>query len=138
MKRSDLFKNKGYWTSKIQLKLFKEIDDYMKENNLNRTQLAKKLGVSRGYITQVLNGDFNHSVSKLVELSLAIGKIPEFKFKDLESEIKNAEDGVRTLTWEVSVQPNVNQEPIGDYSESKTTDIVNEEIYPIQNIAGNS
>mgnify|MGYP006307971051 CR=1 FL=1 len=56
----------------------------------------------------------------------------------VESEIKNAEDGVRTLTWEVSVQPNVNQEPIGDYSESKTTDIVNEEIYPIQNIAGNS
>ncbi|MCF8234039.1 MAG: helix-turn-helix transcriptional regulator [Bacteroidales bacterium] len=105
MKKSDLLKNKGYWTSKIQLKLFKEIDDYMKENNLNRTQLAKKLGVSKGYITQVLNGDFNHSVSKLVELSLAIGKIPEFKFKDLESEINNAEDGARVLNWEYTVQP---------------------------------
>ena len=46
----------------------------MKDKKLNRSQLAKKLGVTKGYITQVLNGDFDHRISKLVDLSLAINK----------------------------------------------------------------
>ncbi|RQP19275.1 MAG: XRE family transcriptional regulator, partial [Parapedobacter sp.] len=63
---------------------FELINEYMSENQLNRTQLAEKLGVSKGYVTQILNGDFDHKVSKLVELALAFGKAPRLTYVDLD------------------------------------------------------
>jgi len=104
MKREELLKNKGYWISKIQIDLYNQLEKYMSENNLNRTLLAKKLGVSKGYITQVLNGDFNHRISKLVELSLAIDKVPELNFKDLNNLIREENDGYKTITWTLKVK----------------------------------
>ena len=104
MKREELLKNKGYWISKIQLDLYNELEKYMSENNLNRTQLAKMLGVSKGYITQVLNGDFNHRISKFVELSLAINKVPEISFKDLNNLIQEENEGYKTITWTLKVK----------------------------------
>lgn len=104
MKRADLIKNKGYWISKIQIDLYNQLENYMSDNNINRTKLAKKLGVSKGYITQVLNGDFNHRISKLVELSLAIDKIPEISFKNVNQLIKEDNDGYKTVTWNIKVK----------------------------------
>lgn len=76
----ELLETPEYWTTRIQLELYAHLQDYMKENGLNRTQLAQKLGVTKGYITQVLNGDFDHRLSKLVELSLSVGLIPKMEF----------------------------------------------------------
>ncbi|NLE62945.1 MAG: helix-turn-helix transcriptional regulator [Bacteroidales bacterium] len=84
MNREELLKSPEYWISKIQIELFNELEQYMKKNNLNRTKLAEKLGVTKGYITQVLNGDFDHRLSKLVELSLAIGLVPNVKFEKVD------------------------------------------------------
>jgi len=70
---------------KIQNSLFVELEDYIEKNNLNRTKFARKLGVSKSYLTQVLNGNFDHKLSKLIELSLAIDKIPKIKFKDVNT-----------------------------------------------------
>jgi len=63
--------------------LYGEIEHYMKENKLTQTALAQKLGVSKGYLSQVLNGNFDHKLSRLVKLALAIGKAPLVEFKDL-------------------------------------------------------
>lgn len=106
MKREDLLKNKGYWISKIQIDLYSQLEGYMTDNNLNRTQLAKRLGVSKGYISQVLNGDFNHRLSKLVELSLSIDKFPEIKFKDLNKLLNEENEGVKTVTIEYQIKRN--------------------------------
>ena len=76
----ELISTSEYWTTRIQLDLFNHILNYMQENGMNRAQLAQKLGVTKGYVTQVLNGDFDHRLSKLVELSLAIGLIPKLEF----------------------------------------------------------
>jgi transcriptional regulator with XRE-family HTH domain len=81
--RNDLVNSKEYWMVKIQTELFAELEKYLSDNNMTRTQFAEKLGVSKGYVSQVLNGDFNHSLSKLIELSLAIGKVPVLHFEDL-------------------------------------------------------
>ena len=89
MNREELINSKEYWTTKIQLDLFKAISQYMKKNNLNRTQLAEKLNVTKGYVSQVLNGDFDHKVSKLVELSLACGLAPQIQFEKIENYVKN-------------------------------------------------
>ncbi len=93
--RKELLTSKEYWTVQIQNDLYAAIDQYMKENGLTRTSLAEKLNVTKGYITQVLNGDFDHKVSKLVELALACGVAPLFHFVKMEEFIKNdAQDKV--------------------------------------------
>ena len=72
MKREELLNSKEYWLSKIQIDLFNEVEMFMEKNNLNRTQLAEKLGVSKGYISQILNGNADHRISKLIELSYSL------------------------------------------------------------------
>ena len=52
----------------------------MKETGRNKTQLAEYLGVSKGYVSQLLNGDYDHRLSKFFELSLAFGVIPQIDF----------------------------------------------------------
>lgn len=73
----ELLKTDTYWLTRIQTQLFNAMNDYMRENNLNRKQLAEKLGVSKGYITQIMNGDFDHKLSTFVKLILAVQKIPD-------------------------------------------------------------
>jgi transcriptional regulator with XRE-family HTH domain len=84
MTRKKLLSSPEYWILEIQMQLYKIINDFMENNNINRTQLADKLGVTKGYISQILNGDFDHRISKLVELALSVGKVPRIKFEDLE------------------------------------------------------
>jgi transcriptional regulator with XRE-family HTH domain len=92
MKREELFRTKEYWIVQIQNDLYGIIEGFMKKNGLSRTKLAEKLNVTKGYVTQVLNGDFDHKVSKLVELALASGKAPILHFVDLDQYIQDDKD----------------------------------------------
>lgn len=80
----ELLQTDTYWITKIQNDLFNAVEDYLRENKMTRAQFAAQLGVSKGYVSQILGGEFNHRLSKLVELSLAIGKAPVLEFKDLD------------------------------------------------------
>jgi transcriptional regulator with XRE-family HTH domain len=85
MTREDLIKSQEYWMVTIQTELFNHVRLYLEENKMTQTQFAAKMGVSKGYISQIMNGNFNHSLSKLIELSLAIGKMPVLKFDNFET-----------------------------------------------------
>lgn len=80
MEREDLLRNPEYWIANAQIMLYNCADSFMKSTGKNRTQLAEHLGVSKGYVSQLLNGDYDHKLSKLVELSLAFGYIPKLNF----------------------------------------------------------
>jgi len=86
--RVELLSSKEYWLTQIQNELFRLVDEYLESNKMNRTQFADKIGVTKGYVSQILNGDFNHRISKFVELSLSIGKVPVIEFKDLNKYIE--------------------------------------------------
>ena len=88
MKRAELLKSEGYWIAKLQTDLYRELISYMERTHKNSSQLAEYLGCSKGYISQLLNGNFDHKMSKLVDLSLAIGKAPKIEFEDLNQYIK--------------------------------------------------
>ena len=70
MERKDLLTSAGYWIAKAQIDLHNCAEEFMSKNQMNRTQMAKHLGVSKGYVSQILNGDYDHKLSKFVELSL--------------------------------------------------------------------
>lgn len=85
--REELIKSKAYWLVKIQSELYDNVEKYLEQNNLTKKDFADKLGVTKGYVSQVLNGDFDHKVSKLIELCLAINKVPEITFRDIDEYI---------------------------------------------------
>lgn len=84
MNREELLKSPEFWTLEIQLELYRIITEYMETNKLNRSQLAEKLGFTKGYITQILNGEFDHRISKMVKLSLSVDRIPRIEFDKIE------------------------------------------------------
>lgn len=84
MARLDILKSPEYWITRIQLALYNCAYKYMETNKKNRTQLAEHLGVTKGYVTQLLNGDYDHKLSKLVELSLKCGYVPKIDFVPIE------------------------------------------------------
>jgi len=90
MKREELLSSPEYWTVQIQGQLLHEIHFKLESAGKTQSELAKELGVSKGYISQILNGDYDHRISKFVELSLAIGKVPMIEFRSLSEVI--AED----------------------------------------------
>lgn len=104
MKQEKYLKNKGFWLAKIQVGLFQEIEKFKRENSMNNTQLAEFLGCSKSYISQLLNGDFDHRISKLVELSLAIGRIPVVSYRDLKEYVRLEEIRVRRSNREIKSQ----------------------------------
>ena len=113
MTRAELLSSKEYWTTQIQLNLYNLIEDYRLKNNLNKSQLAEQLGVTKSYITQILNGNFDHKISKLIELSLEFNKVPILNFQDLqEYVIQDSYCGFDTAPFEFIKTP----KPKRDYS----------------------
>lgn len=88
MERKELLASPEYWTTSIQILLYNCAEEFMKATGKNKTQLAEHLGVSKGYVSQLLNGDYDHKLSKLVELSLAFGYVPKIDFVPTEEFIK--------------------------------------------------
>ncbi len=87
----DLVSSKEFWEENFKTVFFEAIEDYLEKNNLSRTDFANKIGVSRGYISQLMNGDSDHRLSKLIELSISIGKAPYLYLKDMEDVMHNVD-----------------------------------------------
>ncbi len=91
MERSELLQSKEYWTEKIKLELFQMVTNFKESNNLTVETLAKKLGVTKGYVSQILNGNFDHKISKLVDLALACDRIPVVKYEPIAQYLQDDE-----------------------------------------------
>lgn len=87
MKREELLRTKEYWMVQVQGNLFEAMQNFMTKEGINKTQLADKLNVTKSYVTQVFNGDFDHKISKMVELALACDKVPLINFVDVDAYI---------------------------------------------------
>lgn len=99
MTREELLKSREYWIAKIQIDLFNLIENYRTNKKMTKTQLATELGVTKGYVSQVLNGDFDHKVSKLVDLALAFGKVPVLNFEDIKQYVEDDELGLTHIPF---------------------------------------
>lgn len=94
LSRRELLQTETYWTVKIQNQVFNAVQDYLDKNDLNQSQFARKLGVSRGYVSQILNGDFDHRISKLVKLAMAVGKVPMISLENLPEVVWKETEGM--------------------------------------------
>jgi transcriptional regulator with XRE-family HTH domain len=83
LKRVELVRTPEYWFETIQNEIFRQVAAYLKDNNMTQNQLAVQLGVTKGYVSQIMKGEFNYTLKKLIELSLAVGKAPVINFMPL-------------------------------------------------------
>lgn len=89
MKREELIRSREYWITQIQINLFEVIDEYLNENNLTQSQFAEQMNVSKGYVSQILSGNFDHKISKYIDLLLACKKVPLIKTIDIDTYVGN-------------------------------------------------
>ena len=76
----ELIKSPEYWHEKFQNELYRQLKDFMDKTGKSQNDIAKDLKVSKSYISQILNGKFNFTLKKLIDLTLYVGKIPDFEF----------------------------------------------------------
>lgn len=86
--REEILRSPVYWLTHLQIEIFNLLNTYMEENNLTQKQVAERLDVPPFYVSQTLNGNFNFKLSKLVELSLLVGKAPTIQFETIEQILK--------------------------------------------------
>lgn len=82
--REELLKSEEYWFELAQNSIFRMVTEYMNEKAINQSELAAELNVTKGYVSQIVNGNFNYTLRKMIQLSLALGKIPVIEFKPIE------------------------------------------------------
>jgi predicted XRE-type DNA-binding protein len=109
MNREELLRNREWWIANIQNDLYAQIHDYMRKNNVNQNGVAEKLHFSKSYLSQVLKGNFDHKISKLVDMALALDKAPLIRYIDLDEYVKKDKERQDYLTVQ-SIPPAKNND----------------------------
>jgi transcriptional regulator with XRE-family HTH domain len=120
MTREQVLKHPAYWFEHQQNELFRQFHYYMKSEKINQTQLAERLGMTKGRVSQILRGESNFSMKTLIELGLSIGLIPKINYVPIEQEIN--EDATKKLE-------KLKAKEIAE----KKTEIINELALPLSN-----
>jgi transcriptional regulator with XRE-family HTH domain len=80
-----LIRGEGYWMETIQQAIHEALLAYMEKHGLNQTELAGKLGFTRGYVSQLMNGNFNLSQRKIIQLLLKLDMVPDLRIRSMDS-----------------------------------------------------
>ncbi len=111
LKREELVTKPEYWLETIQNEIFRQVTAYLKDNNMTQNQLADQLGVTKGYVSQIMKGEFNYTLKNLIKLSLAVGKVPVINFMPLAEIISTESEKVyspETTTLNKVAEPTEN------------------------------
>jgi len=70
-------------THQLLLEIIDQITDLMESEGIRKSNLAERLGVSRAYVTAVLEGKPNLTIRSLVRLASALGSTVDVKLSRL-------------------------------------------------------
>jgi transcriptional regulator with XRE-family HTH domain len=133
IKRNELLRTNEYWFETLQNDIYRMVAEYLQNESINQSQLAEQLCVSKGYISQIMNGNFNYTLKKMIELSLALNKAPAFEFKDLEKYIQD--DHQKRCEMEYKQYFNLKAKPKNKTiitSKTTNTEIIKPTVLPFQ------
>jgi transcriptional regulator with XRE-family HTH domain len=77
---------RAYERERLALWALEAISIAMERGNISKADLARKLGVSRAYITQVLSGSRNMTLNTLADLAWACNSRAQVKVEPLRKE----------------------------------------------------
>lgn len=99
MTRKELLSSPEYWIATLQIAVAQLLEKYIEENKLNGKELATEFKISESYLCQLRAGDRNFTLSTMVGLAMATGKVPLLFFVDLEETIENDRLGLKNELW---------------------------------------
>lgn len=91
--KEDLLKRPNYLLTKYQNEIYRQVISYIQENKISKGEFAEKLGVSKAYVSQILNGNFNFTLKKIIEIGLMTGKVPALEFVDFNEYWRREREG---------------------------------------------
>jgi antitoxin component HigA of HigAB toxin-antitoxin module len=77
----DLEHDPEFWGERLKADIVEEILVAMKQQGLNKNQLAARLGKSRQWVTRVLNEGNNFTAETVAKIACALGKRPSIRFE---------------------------------------------------------
>ena len=108
---------KKHWTAKssedylykIAADFIRQLEQHMEQSSLNQSELAKKLGVTEGRVSQVINNPGNLTLKKVIEYARAVGlKVSVVAYNDDDPDNQrgpiNAE--IFSRCWQQAGKPN--------------------------------
>ena len=81
--RGELDSIRGTFEFRLERVLFQvaeEISRLMRDQNMSRAEIAERLGVSRAYVTKILNGNPNLTIKTMLRLAEALGRELSIQF----------------------------------------------------------
>lgn len=79
-----------YWSTSLQLELFREVKSHLELTGHDVESFASKAGVPPERIAEVMNGEFSNPLPELVQIALAMGKVPVITYRPLDEVIAEA------------------------------------------------
>jgi transcriptional regulator with XRE-family HTH domain len=70
-----------YEAERLILDTTEQLIETMKRNGITRTELARRIGKSKGHVSQLLNGERNMTLRTLAELAFALDSEVAFEVK---------------------------------------------------------
>jgi len=110
---SDIRDRDGYWVERAKYDFIEEIGHGLQSNGLNKRQFAEKLGTSPAYITKILGGDTNFTLSSMVKIARRLGKQLQVKLVEEESFASythlaaTVQQAVRSGAGQLTIRPSV-------------------------------
>jgi len=62
-----------FWAATAIMELTEELAGWMERNQVSRSELAARIGVSAPYVTKILKGNVNFTIGTMVKLARAVG-----------------------------------------------------------------
>lgn len=77
----DAERHDDYWAARTSLAFTEDVCAVMEEQDISRTELARRLDTSAAYVTKLLRGDTNFTVTTLVKVARALGREVELRLR---------------------------------------------------------
>jgi len=76
---------RGFQQELLILDVTSRICQLMEDQNISRSELAKRLGTTKGYITQLLDGRANMTLRKIADVFTALGHAMKVESKPIRN-----------------------------------------------------
>lgn len=96
-------KHDDYWEFGVVLRVLEELVARMESQQISRAELARRLGTSPAYVTKILRGNANFTLTSLVKLARAVGAELVVSFADPASAAKARVKRARQAAGDASV-----------------------------------
>ena len=111
----NLRQTEEYWSDLALLQFTSDLARIMKERGVTKAALARMINCSGAYVTQVLSGNVNCTVSTLVKFSLALKAVVDIRVKDAESLLEEESAGDASIACATPSMPGIKPVPPGPH-----------------------